>query len=85
MSAWLPLVLMALFGLVCLLCARPILGFFLKGMDWQKRNIGGGGTVPLQVRLLSSTGALWFVRIIGALLLLGGAVAGIEALKGGRA
>ena len=83
--SWLPLALMLLLGLACLLFARQILGFFLRGMAWQKRNIGGGGTVPLQVRILSSTGALWFVRILGALILLGGAIAGLEALKGGRA
>ena len=83
--SWLPLALMLLLGLSCLLFARQILAFFLKGMAWQQRNIGGGGTVPLQIRILSSRGALWFVRIFGALLLLGGAIAGLEALKGGRA
>jgi len=81
---WLPLAIALLLGLCCLVFARQILGFFLKGMDWQKRHIGGGGTVPLQIRLLSSTGALWFVRGFGALLLLGGALAGLDALKGGR-
>ncbi len=83
--SWLPLVLMLLLGLCCLLFARSILGFFLKGMAWQQRNIGAGGTVPLQIRILSSTGALWFVRILGALILLGGAIAAFEALKGVRA
>lgn len=83
--SWLPLALMLLLGACCLLFARQILAFFLKGMAWQQRNIGAGGTVPLQIRILSSTGALWFVRILGALILLGGAVAGLEALKGGRA
>jgi hypothetical protein len=81
----LPLALMFLLGVCCLLFARQILGVFLKGMAWQKRHIGGGGTVPLQVRILESRGALWFVRGLGALILLGGAIAGLEALKGGRA
>jgi hypothetical protein len=81
----LPLALMLLLGVCCLLFARQILGVFLKGMAWQKRHIGGGGTVPLQVRILESRGALWFVRGLGALILLGGAIAGLEALKGGRA
>jgi hypothetical protein len=76
---------MALLGLSCLLFARQIIGFFLKGMAWQQRNIGAGGTVPLQIRILKSRGALWFVRIFGALLLLGGAIAVADALKGGRA
>jgi hypothetical protein len=84
MAAWLPLALMALLGLFCLLFARAILAFFLRGMDWQKRHIGGGGTVPLQIRILQSRGALWFVRIFSALILLGGAIAGLEALKGAR-
>ena len=79
--SWLPLAVMALLGLACLLCARQILGFFLKGMAWQQRNIGGGGTVPLQIRILSSRGALWFVRGLGALLLLGGAIAGVKAMQ----
>lgn len=83
--SWLPLALMLLLGLCCLLFARQILGFFLRGMAWQKRHIGGGGTVPLQIRILSSSGALWFVRILGALILLGGAIAAVDALKGGRA
>ena len=83
--SWLPLALMLLLGLCCLLFARFILAFFLKGMAWQQRHIGAGGTVPLQIRILRSQGALWFVRIFGALILLGGAIAGIEALKGGRA
>lgn len=83
--SWLPLALMLLLGLSCLLFARQILGFFLKGMAWQKRHIGGGGTVPLQVRILESRGALWFVRGFGVLILLGGAIAGFEALNGGRA
>ncbi|HTU11186.1 MAG TPA: hypothetical protein VMG08_09845 [Allosphingosinicella sp.] len=83
--SWLPLALMLLFGLVCLLFARALLAFLLRGMAWQQRHIGAGGTVPFQIRLLSGRGALWGVRILGALLLLGGAIAGIEALNGGRA
>lgn len=83
--SWLPLALMLLLGLCCLLFARRILAFFLKGMAWQQRNIGPGGTVPLQIRILRSRGALWFVRALGALILLGGAIAGVEALQGGRA
>ena len=85
MSAYLPLTLMVLLGAFCLLFAGRVTGFFLKGMDWQRRHIGGGGTVPLQIRILQSRGALWFVRIFGALILLGGALAGVDALKGGRA
>ena len=81
MSTYLPLALMLLLGLFCLLFAGRVTGFFLKGLDWQKRHIGGG-TVPLQIRILQSRGALWFVRIFGALILLGGAIAGVEALKG---
>lgn len=83
--SWLPLALMLLLGLCCLLFARRILAFFLRGMAWQKRHIGSGGTVPLQIRILRSRGALWFVRGFGALILLGGAIAAVEALQGGRA
>ncbi len=84
MSAWLPLALMALLGLFCVLFAKAILAVFLRGMDWQKRHIGGGGTVPLQIRILQSRGALWFVRLFGALILFGGAIAVMDALKGAR-
>jgi hypothetical protein len=80
-SGW-DLIFPILFGLGCLLFARQILGFFLKGMDWQQRHFGGGGTVPLQIRILRSRGALWFVRIVGAMLLLGAVIGGIEGLKG---
>jgi hypothetical protein len=74
-----------LFGLFCLLFARQIQNFLLRGMAWQQRNIGAGGTVPLQIRILKSRGMLWFIRLLGALMLLGAAIAGVEALKGGRA
>lgn len=79
-----PLILMALLGLFCLLFAGRILAFFLRGLAWQKRHFNDA-TVPFQVRLLQSRGALWFVRGFGALILLGGALAGVDALKGGRA
>lgn len=83
MSAILPLAAMLLLGGFCLLFAPLVTGVFLKGLDWQKRHIGGAG-IPFQIRVMQSRGALWFVRLFGALILLGGAVAGIEALKGAR-
>ncbi len=73
------------FGLFCLLFARQIQAFLLRGMAWQQRNIGTGGTVPFQIRVLQSRFTLWFIRLLGALMLLGAAIAGVEALKGGRA
>ena len=58
----------------------------MRGLAWQRRNIGAADRRPLQDRAsLGSRAALWFVRIVGALILLGGAIAGIEALKGGGA
>ena len=81
MSAILPFAAMLLLGAFCLLFAPLVTGFFLKGLDWQKRHIGGA-SVPLQIRVLQSRGARWFVRLFGALILLGGAIAGVDALKG---
>ena len=83
MSGWLPIALMILLGAFCLLFAGRIIGFFLKGLDWQRRHISDA-TVPFQVRLVRSPAALWFVRGFGALILLGGALAIVDAMKGAR-
>lgn len=59
-----------LFGLFFLLGAQWIVALLMAGLAWQRRNIPDR-SVPLQERIVSSRIFLWFLRFVGAMMLLG--------------
>lgn len=60
----------ALFGLLLLFGAQWIVAFIMGGLAWQRRNIPDP-TVGLQERIFGSRVFLWFLRFVGAMMLLG--------------
>ena len=60
----------ALFGLLLLLGAQWIVAFLMGGLAWQRRNLADP-SVGLQERIVSSRIFLWFLRFVGAMMLLG--------------
>lgn len=69
-----PAILMALLGLALLLFAPKFVAFLMGGLRWQRRNLPDP-TVGLQERIVGSRAFAWFLRIVGALILLGAAIA----------
>jgi hypothetical protein len=80
----LPAILACLVGLAFLLFAQVFVAFLMKGLAWQRRNLPDP-SVGLQERIVSSRALLWFLRLFGALILLGAflSAAGLTA-EGGR-
>lgn len=72
----------ALFGLILLLFAHKLVAFLMGGLAWQRRNIPDR-SVPLQERIVSSRIFLWFLRFVGAMMLLGAALSAF-GLGGGE-
>lgn len=73
----------ALFGLILLLFAHKLVAFLMGGLAWQRRNIRDP-SVGLQEWIVSSRGFLWFLRFVGAMMLLGTVLAAL-GLGGGTA
>ena len=73
----------ALFGLILLLVAHKLVAFVMGGLAWQRRNIPDP-SVRLQERIVSSRVFLWFLRFVGAMMLLGAVLAAL-GLGGGEA
>jgi hypothetical protein len=65
-----PAVLMLLLGLFLAIWPGKPIALLVRGLDWQRRNIPDP-SLRLQERIVKSRVALWFVRLFGALLVLG--------------
>ena len=76
-----PAALMVLLGLFLLFRADRFVAFLQRGLAWQRRNIPDP-SLNLQDRIVGSRVLLWLFRTVGALLLLGAAIA---VVKGGAA
>lgn len=66
-------------GLVFLFGAQYVVRFIQGGLAWQRRNLADP-TIGLQEKIVGSRALLWFLRLVGAMILLGAAVSVSEAL-----
>ncbi len=59
-----------LLGLFLAIWPQKFTGLILRGLEWQRRNIPDP-SVGLQERIVRSRITRWFLRIVGAMMVLG--------------